>query len=351
MAAVLSDREAELIDGEAPLSVVIVTWNGMRHLPRCLEALAPQMPPGAELVLVDNGSTDGTRDWLHIAYPKARLVALPSNLGFAGGAAVGLRAASGELLLLLNDDAFVEPGCIAALLRAMADHPEIGAAGGVLTFDHRPELIASAGLRLRRDGLALDLLPGRPLTDLPRDPVEILGPSGALAIYRRTLLEDVGLPEAGFFAYLEDVDLAIRAALRGWRSLLVPSARARHVYSATAVQGSAFKQRLLARNRVRTIVRCFPAGTLRRCLPAILAYDLMAAAYAILRRQPAILAGRLDALRELRVLRRQRRLIQGRRAAPHAALERWLEPAPPPWKTLGEQRALDAILRERSPGA
>jgi GT2 family glycosyltransferase len=334
----------------APLSAIIVTWNGLRFLPACLDALAPQLPAGGEIVLVDNGSTDGTADWARACYPDVRLVALPRNTGFAGGVAAGLRAACGALLLLVNNDAFLEPGTVAALTAAL-DRPEIGAAGGVLTFDHRPDLVASAGIRVQRDGLALDLWPGRRLADLPPAPCEIFGPSGGLALFRRALLEDIGPPEPSFFAYLEDADLAWRARLRGWRSVLAPGARARHVYSATGEQGSPFKQRLLARNRLRLIVRCLPGPLLGRCLPGILLYDVQAAAYGLATRQAAMVAGRLQALHELPALLHQRRAIQARRTAPIAALARWLEPASPPWAALREQRRLDALLRERpAPG-
>jgi GT2 family glycosyltransferase len=329
------------------LSIVIVSWNGMRQLPNCLAALQPQLPPNAELVLVDNGSSDGMPAWARVAYASARVLALSANLGFAGGVNVGLRAARGELLLLLNDDAFVEPGFITALLDAFRQQPDLGAASAVLLFNHRPELVASAGVRVRRDGLALDLWAGRRVAELPADTQPIFGPSGGAAIYRRALLADVGLMESSFFNYLEDADLAWRARLRGWRSVAVPGARARHVYSATAGQGSAFKQRLLGRNRLRTIIRCIPAPVLRRCMPAILGYDLLAVSYGVLTRRPEVLGGRLAALRELPLLLRQRRAIQARATVAADTIFDWLEPAGPPWATLREQQRLDAILRER----
>lgn len=322
----------------------------MRHLPRCLAALSPQLPPGAEVVLVDNGSADGMPAWARATYPGARVVALRHNLGFAGGVNAGLRAATGELLLLLNDDAFAEPGCIAALLGTMRADPGLGAASGVLLFDHRPDLVAAAGIRVRRDGLALDVWAGRAAADLPAAPQAVFGASGGAALYRRALLADVGLMEPGFFNYLEDADLAWRARLRGWHTSIAPAARARHVYSATSGQGSPFKQRLLGRNRLRTIVRCFPTELLARCLPAIVAYDLLAAGYGALTRNRAILVGRGQALRELPALLRQRHAIQARRTASAGELAGWLEPVPPPWQTLREQRRLDAILGARPGG-
>src|SRR5262245_36821791 len=161
-----------------PLSAIIVNWNGLRYLPECLDALLPQLPAGAEALLVDNGSTDGSAALARERYPAVRCVALPENLGFAGGVNAGLRAARGELLLLLNNDAFAAPDFVSTLLSALDRCPEAGAASAVLTFAHRPDLVASAGIRVRRDGLALDLWAGRPVVELSADPQPIMGPSG-----------------------------------------------------------------------------------------------------------------------------------------------------------------------------
>jgi GT2 family glycosyltransferase len=329
------------------LSVIIVTWNGRRFLDACLRAVMAQLHPDDEIIVVDNGSIDGTAAWLRHAWSAVRLVALPANLGFAGGVNVGLRVARGDLLLLLNNDAFVEPGCVPALVEALRDHPRSGAVAGVLTFDHRPDLVASAGITACRNGLALDLWTGRAVQSLPAAPQPVMGASGGLALYRRMMLDDIGLMAPDFFNYLEDVDLAWRAQLRGWECLVVPAARARHIYSATGGQGSPLKQRLLGRNRLRAIIRCFPSGVLRSCLPDILAYDTMALAYAALARQPAMIAGRIEALRDWAQLLRERRAIQARRTVPEAAFAAWLEPSPTPWRTLRTVRRLDALLRDR----
>ncbi len=326
------------------LSVIIVTWNGRRFLSRCLHAVAAQLQPADEIIVVDNGSTDGTADWLAHAWRTVRLVALPLNLGFAGGVNAGLRAARGDLLLLLNNDAFVEPGCVPALVETMRQHPQTGAAAGVLTFDHCPDLVAAAGITARRDGLALDLWTGRDVHSLPASPQPVMGASGGLALYRRIMLNDIGLMAPDFFNYLEDVDLAWRAQLRGWTCLLATHAHARHIYSATGGQGSPLKQRLLGRNRWRAIVRCFPTGVLRACLPHMLAYDAMALAYATITRKPAMIAGRIEALRDWSTLVQERRRIQARRTVPDHSFAAWLEPPSPPWQTLRAARRLDAIL-------
>lgn len=332
------------------MSVVIPTWNGLRHLPACLAALLPQLPPASELLVVDNGSTDGTAAWVRQHVPQVRLLRMRQNLGFAGGVNTGIRAARpGDDILLINDDAFAEPGFIDALQAALRAAPEAGAIAGVLTFAHRPQLIAAAGIRARIDGVALDAWIGRSVSDLPAQPQPIMGASGGAVLLRRPMLDDIGLYEGGFFNYLEDVDLAWRALLRGWQTILAPGAQARHVYSATSGQGSPFKQRLLGQNRIAAIVRCFPAALLARCLIAIARYDLLAVVYAAATNQPAIIGGRLQALGKLSLYVQQRRAIQARTTAPLTTFSRWLEPVPDPWVALAEQRQLSAILAERDP--
>jgi GT2 family glycosyltransferase len=331
------------LSSRPPISAVIPSWNARRYLPACLAALRAQLNPADELILVDNGSRDGVAAWARVYAPDVRLVELPVNRGFAGGTNAGLEVAHGELLLLCNDDALVEPGCVAALWAALRTDPGIGAAAGVLTFSRHPDIVASAGIRMQRDGVALDRWLGRAVTDLPATSLEIFGASGGLALLRRELLSDVGPFAEDFFNYLEDVDLAWRAQLRGWRCYLAPDARTRHVYSASSGQGSPFKQRLLGRNRLRVLLRCLPTPLLRECLPAILRYDLLALGYAALRRQPAIAAGRLEALTELPALRQQRRMIQARRTASIGALARWLEPAPSPLAALRVARQLAGL--------
>lgn len=330
-----------------PLSAIIPTWNGLRYLPACLSALRAQLNPDDEIILVDNRSRDGAGAWARRYAPDVRVLELPENRGFAGGTAAGIAAARGALLLLINDDAMAEPGCVAALWEALGATPGAGAAAGVLTFSRRPDTVASAGIRFQRDGVATDHLLGLPVAALPPGPEPVFGASGGLALLRRELIADVGSFEPAFFNYLEDADLAWRARLRGWGCVLAPGARARHVYSASSIEGSPFKQRLLARNRLRVIVRCLPGPLLRACWPAMLRYDLLALGYGLLRGQPAILQGRFEALRELPALLAQRRVIQAGRTASLADLSAWIAPAVPPVAVLRARRRLsDALARE-----
>src|SRR5687767_2411684 len=133
------------------ISVVVVTWNGLHHLRRFATAIEAQSSVH-ELVVVDNGSLDGTADWVRASLPHARLIALPSNLGFAGGNNVGLRATSGDLLVLLNNDTVPQPDFLAQITQQLRGADDIGSVAGVLTFAQRPSIVAAAGIVAGRDG-------------------------------------------------------------------------------------------------------------------------------------------------------------------------------------------------------
>ncbi len=325
-------------------SVIVVTWNGLHVLRDCIAALQAQTLPH-KLFVVDNGSRDGTRDWLAEHAPQANVIALRHNLGFAGGNNVGLRAARGDQLVLLNNDTIPPPDFLEQLVQPLESDERIGATAGVLTFAHRPDTVASAGIVVGRDGLHRDLHALTPVAALPSRPIEIFGASGGAVCYRRAALEDAGLFDERYFNYLEDADLAWRMRLLGWRCVLAPMARVRHIYSATAGQGSPFKQRLLARNRLRLIVRCMPSALLRRHWLAILRYDVLATGYALLRWQPAIIAGRAAVIRELPDLVGARRRMLKRRRVTSDDLERWLVPPVSVRDMLSEQRQLARLLR------
>jgi GT2 family glycosyltransferase len=324
------------------VSVIVVTWNGLHVLRPCVAALAEQTLPH-ELVVVDNGSDDGTDAWLREHAPHVKIVALDRNLGFAGGNNAGMRAASGDALVLLNNDTIPPPDFLHQLV-APLDDPEVGSVAGVLTFAHQPDLVASAGIAVGRDALHRDLWALKPVDELPTEPIEIFGASGGAVCYRRAALEEAGLFDEGYFAYLEDADLAWRLRLHGWRCVLAPQARVRHVYSATSGQGSPFKQRLLARNRLRLIARCVPLRMLRAHWFAIARYDLLAIGYGVLSRQPAIITGRLEVLRELPDLLGQRRRMVVHRRAASAELDRWLGPPAGVREMLADQRTLAQVL-------
>lgn len=310
------------------VSVIIVNWNGRHHLERCLPALTRQTYDNFEIILVDNHSTDDSLTYVRQRFPDVRLLALEENTGFARGNNVGIQASSAPLIALLNNDTQPDRNWLTALVTAVHADETIGMVASRMLFYDQPHLINSAGVCLDRAGIAWDRLGGQPdSTREAETAVDVFGPCAGAALYRRSLLEQVGLFDEDFFMYLEDVDLAWRAQLAGWRGVYAPEARVLHHHSASAVEGSPFKSRLLGRNKWLTILKNYPGGLLWRYLPFILAYDMGSVLVALLQqRNVHPLIGRLKALRLLPQTWRKRRVVQnGRILSPVAFLTR-LEP-------------------------
>lgn len=330
------------------ISVVIVNWNGRELLARCLAALRPALNDADQVVVVDNGSHDDSVPWLRANAPWVELVVLPHNLGFAGGNNAALAYCRHPWLLLINNDAFVEPDALTYLRTAAHTvNADVGAIAATLVFDHAPHIVASTGVVLRSDGVAIDRDMATPYAALATTPCAIAGASGGAVLLRRQMIADIGFFAPEFFNYLEDVDLAWRARLRNWQSILEPRARIRHVYSATSGQGSPFKQRLLGQNRWRTLIRCLPITLWLRYGYRIVLYDIAACSWLALHGQWAGILGRLSIWREWRTLWQQRRHIQARRTVSHAQLCQWVTPAPWPWQEHTTLQHLADILRQR----
>jgi GT2 family glycosyltransferase len=326
-------------------SVIILNWNGLSFLGPCLEALQRQTFRDFEIVLVDNASTDGSPEWVTTHYPDVRLVANKENLGFTGGNNAGFAVAQGEFQILLNNDTEVAPTFLEKLVEAALQDERVGMVASVLVFAHRPEYINSAGIQVHWDGVGLDYLTSRPVSELPPTPVEVFGPSGGAGLYRRAMLEEVGTFHPEFFIYVEDVDLAWRGQLAGWRCMLAPQAIVRHVYSATMIKKSPRKMFLLARNRLLTLFLNLPTGLWLRYGAFILAYDLAACAYGLATGDHEIVRGRLEALKMVPSLRSRRRVIQRQRKVPLRELTRLLSPPLAPWTTLRLRREIDRLAQ------
>jgi len=248
-------------DAPAPplVSLVIVNWNGARHLDECLDSLGAQtLRRETEVIVVDNGSTDGSRELLARRGAGVRLILNPANLGFAAGCNQGIRASRAEYVALLNNDTAVEPEWLAELLRALRADPEAGwCTSKVLSYYERT-VLDNAGHVLFADGLTR----GRGRGALDRGQFdraeEVFCASGCAALLRRRMLDDVGLFDEEFFAYCEDADLGFRARLRGWRCLYVPTAVVYHKFSASSEAFSAFKALHVERNRLWLAVKNLP---------------------------------------------------------------------------------------------
>ncbi|MGE5618269.1 MAG: glycosyltransferase family 2 protein [Sphingomonadaceae bacterium] len=321
-------------------SVVIANWNGRVHLERCLAALASQSLDRFEVILVDNGSTDGSAEMVSERFPWVRLIVCPRNLGFAAANNVGILASAAQFVATLNNDTEPRPDWLERLLAPALADDGVGMVASKMVFAHRPGTINSAGIALDPAGIAWDRLGGEP--DRGGGAVEeVFGPCAGAALYRRAMLDEVGLFDEDFFAYLEDLDLAWRARLAGWRALYAPDAVVTHVHSATGVEGSPFKSYHLGRNKLWTIFKNYPAPQIFLALPLIVAYDLAATLYGVIsRRDFASLEGRLAGMIGLPRQWSKRRRVQRMRRVAYSTLARQMAPLASPLGVLARYRHL-----------
>ena len=323
------------------VSVVIVNWNGKQHLQRCLSAVLAQTCSNFEVMLVDNGSTDGSAEFVSQQFPQVRLIRNTENLGFAKGNNIAFEFVQGDYIATLNNDTQADPHWLSELMKGIEAHPRVGMCASKMLFYHHPHIINSTGINLDRTGIAWDRRGGEEDREGQEEVEEVFGPCAGAALYKRQMLEEIGFFDEDFFAYLEDVDLAWRARLMGWRSLYVPTARVYHLYSATGIEGSPYKSYLLGRNKIWTILKNYPAPQIFIFLPLILFYDLASVLYALLaRRDTNALKGRITGWRELPKVLAKRKEVQGKRSISFSALAGIMSPLENPFKIPGRYRHL-----------
>ena len=327
-----------------PIDIVLVNYEGRELLEACLPGLEAQDYPSFRLIVADNGSQDGTVAWLRAARPDIDVLDLGENLGFAEANNRAITASDAPWVALVNTDTLPEPGWLSALVRAADGRPAVGSVASRMLFMDRPEIVQSAGIAIDPSGIAWDRLGGAP-AEAADVPGTVFGASAGAALYRRAALEDVAEEGAyfdrKFFMYLEDVDLAWRLRLRGWDAAYAPEATILHEGSATSGEGSAFKNRLLARNKVWFVLKCYPARGLARYGLFVLAYDLASVPYRVVfAGQGAALRGRIDALSSLGRVLGQRRNIQSGRRAEWPGIRAVMEPLATPLGILRRYKHL-----------
>lgn len=244
------------------ISVIVVNWNRRDLLGKCLESITgPQAGP-LEIIVVDNGSTDGSAEMVAGKFPFARVIANRDNRGFCGGNNQGIAAATGEFIALLNNDAEAEPHWAAALKKALVEHPGAGmAASKILVYDNA-RMIDKVGHLIFPDGQNRGRGSGA-MDDGQFDRVEeVLWPDGCAAMYRKTMLDEIGGFDEDFFAYADDADLGMRGRIAGWSCIYTPHAVVRHHRGSTMGLGNAARVKLIERNRVLLAVKLFPLSLL-----------------------------------------------------------------------------------------
>lgn len=258
------------------VSIVIVTWNSAKHLPRCLACLRAQTFQDFELILVDNGSTDGTAEGIQEKHPDLdiKVIALEKNLGFATANNLGARMARGKWLVLLNADAFPEPDWLEKLLSAARENPEFTFfSSRQIQFD-KPDLLDGAGDSYHVSGLAWRRYYNHNRQKYGTRPEEVFGACAAAALYKRECFLTVNGFDEDYFSYFEDVDLSFRLRLAGGRCLYVPQATVHHVGSASSGKMSDFVIYHGHRNLEWTYLKNMPWPLLLLYLPLHIAMGL-----------------------------------------------------------------------------
>ena len=317
------------------VSIIIPSFSGCHWLVPCLRALLAQTYSAHEIVVVDNGSTDGSIELVTTQFPQARLICYQTNRGFAAAINAGVCATAAPLIATLNNDTVVDVHWLQRLVEASSADERIGMVASKMLFVEPAGIINSAGINIDRAGIAWDRLGGQRDDVSDNKIVDVFGACAGAALYRRAMFDDIGLFDEDFFAYMEDVDLAWRAQLAGWRAVYAPTARVTHWHSATSIEGSPFKSRLLGRNKVWLIAKNYPSPYLWFYLPLIGIYDLAAVCYALcVRRELAPLQGRLLGLWGLPRFWMKRQLTQAMRRVPSAAVLARMAPLSNPLAVL-----------------
>lgn len=238
--------------------MVIPTLAADSAVAECLGSLRNQTYRNFEVIVVDNSGKHAARQYVD---GDIRVIENLTNVGFGAAINQGWRESAGEFIAALNDDAQASPEWLEELVRVAERDPEIGMVASQVRLD--TDLLDSAGMAIAGDGSSKQQGHGHPPANWPRER-EVLTSSGSAALYRRTMLDDIGGFDDSFFLYCEDTDLGLRAAWRGWRAVYAPNAVVTHRYSHSSGRASKLKAWYVERNRLRMVVKNFPVKLLWR---------------------------------------------------------------------------------------
>lgn len=249
-------------------TIVIPNYNGIRYLENCLRSLEKEQ---AHIIVVDNASTDGSYEMTCEKFRTVKTIRFSDNMGFCKAINAGIAASDTEYVIFLNNDTVVERGFVQALERVMDEDNSIFSASAKMISMHEKEKIDDAGDLYCALGWAFAIGKGRPEQDY-RESYPVFAACGGAAIYRKRILDRIGVLDENHFAYLEDIDLGYRAQIYGFRNVFAPDARVYHAGSATSgSRYNAFKAKLSARNSIYLIYKNMPVLQVLLNLPFLLA--------------------------------------------------------------------------------
>ena len=322
---------------ESVVPVIIVNWNGRGLLPECLDALCAQTWERLRIILVDNGSQDGSAEFVRRNYPDIRVFSLPRNVGFAAANNVALRTVRTPYVALLNNDAIAAPGWLEALVRELELNREAGAAASKMLFYDTPDIIDRAGDSYTVAGAGLLRGRGRPSESLKAKEF-VFGACAGAALYRVEMLREIGLFDEDFFLIYEDVDLSFRAQLTGYKCVYVPEAEIFHRAGSSIGRDSPISVYYGHRNLEWVYWKNMPSSLILKSLLLHLNYDFLSFLYFSAAGLGApFLRAKRDALRGLPAVLKKRRLVQKKRRVPDECI----------WRLLDKERSFSRLGMRR----
>lgn len=265
------------------VSIIIVSWNARTVLRKCLPSVVKTDYPNFEIIVADNASTDGSAAWIADEYPSVKIVRHPDNWLFCRGNNAAIPHATGDFVLLLNNDVEVPPGWLRPLVQTMTRHPDVGAVQPkLLQYEDRGrfEYAGAAGGFLDRAGYPFTR--GRLFDTMERDrgqyddACDVFWATGAAILLRRSALEEVGLLDERFEMHMEEIDLCWRLQRHGYRVRVQPESTVYHIGGASLPQGSPKKTYYNFRNSLLLLYKNLPPSVWRRTLPLRVACDCAA---------------------------------------------------------------------------
>jgi len=310
------------------ISVIIPNWNGAHLLPTCLDSLRRQSYTNRQVIVVDNASIDDSRELLARDYAEMRVIALSRNAGFAGACNIGIRASESEIVALLNSDTAADENWLAEVVAAFERHPEAGLVASKMRLFDRRDTLHTTGDFYRLDGT-----PGnrgvwqRDEGQFDREEYTFSACGGSAA-YRRAMLNEIGLFDEDLFFSCEDIDLAWRAQLAGWKCIYAPRAIVYHRLAATG--GGPTASFYDGRNMIWVIAKNYPGSLWKRYWPDILRAQLRITIEALRAWRGAAararLRGQLAGLLGLPKMLQRRRAVQSLRRVSDEYLLQVLDP-------------------------
>jgi GT2 family glycosyltransferase len=240
------------------VSVIVANWNRRDLLRACLKSLDNQTATEFEIIVVDNGSEDGSTEMVEREFAQVRLIRNSENRGFCAANNQGIEASQAEFIALLNNDAEASPGWLKALLDSLGGRADCGMAASKILVWEDPSRIDKAGHLIYPDGQNRGRGSGEPDRGQYDGIEETLWPDGCAALYRRRMLAEIGGFDEDLFAYADDAELGLRARIAGWRCVYAPEAVVRHHRGSTLGLQSTRRLELIERNRVLLAAKLFP---------------------------------------------------------------------------------------------